>query len=94
MHHVKSLDVIGFPLHGVTPDGHVWSYRYKKFLRPLDNCGKPRINLTSKGKGHYSIAKLVAAAFLNVTDIEKIDIKYKDGDIKNLHYTNLIVVPI
>ena len=79
-------------LYAVTSCGKVWSYKYKKFLKPEDNGhGYLRVKLCKDGKEKkYMIHRLVAEAYLpnheNLPQVDHIDENKTHNYLNNLQW--------
>ena len=84
-------DIQGYEgLYAITEDGQVWSYKYKKFLRPADNgFGYLQVVLMKDGiKKHHRVHRLVCQAYLpNPLGLPQVN--HKDEDRKNNKLENL-----
>ena len=77
-------------LYAITRDGNVWSYKSKKFLKPmLDKNGYHKVILYKNGKGkNFLIHRLVAKAFIpNPNNLPEVN--HKDEDKSNNCVENL-----
>ena len=86
-------DVVGYEgLYAITSCGKVWSYKYKKFLKPgINKKGYLRICLCKDNeKKMYSIHKLVAQAYLpnpnNLPEVDHIDNCKTHNYVNNLQW--------
>ena len=86
-------DVVGYEgLYAVTSCGKVWSYKYKKFLKPWTNrWGYLNVQLYKDGKGKiYKIHRLVAEAYLpnpdNLPQVDHIDNDKTHNYLNNLQW--------
>ena len=86
-------DVVGYEgLYAVTSCGKVWSYKNKKFLKPLtDINGYLYVNLFKDGKmKHYKVHRLVAEAYLpnpnNLPQINHRDENKANNCLQNLEW--------
>ena len=79
-------------LYAVTSCGKIWSYKYKKFLKPEDNGhGYLRVKLCKDGKEKkYMIHRLVAEAYLpnheNLPQVDHIDENKTHNYLNNLQW--------
>lgn len=75
--------------YAITEDGRVWSYRSKKYLKPLvDKDGYLFVHLWDKGSHTYKIHRLVADAYIpNPTNLPQVN--HKDEDKTNNSVSNL-----
>ena len=84
-------DIKGYEnIYGITSCGKVWSYKYKKFLKPNANRdGYLYVNLYKDGKmKHYKIHRLVAEAYLpNPENLPQVD--HIDGNKTHNYLNNL-----
>ena len=84
-------DIKGYEnIYGITSCGKVWSYKYKKFLKPLDNGhGYLRVNLCKDGEvKKYSLHRLVAEAYIpNPDNLPQVD--HIDGNKTHNYLNNL-----
>ena len=85
------IDIKGYEgKYAVTSCGKVWSYKRKKFLKPIRNHkGYERVFLsTDKGVNNVSIHKLVATAYIpNPNNFPQIN--HKDENKENNSVNNL-----
>ena len=84
-------DIQGYEgLYAVTEDGKVWSYRRKKFMKPLGEEGNYRGVTLYKDKvgKDYLIHRLVAEAYLPNPDKLPV-VNHKDENPSNNHVSNL-----
>ena len=83
-------DVKGYEgLYAVTSCGKVWSYKRKKFLKPISHRGYLIINLCKNGKiEQFFIHRLVAEAYIPNTDNLPM-INHKDENKANNCLQNL-----
>ena len=86
-------DIKGYEgLYAITSCGKVWSYKYKKFLKPEDNGhGYLRVKLCKDGKEKkYMIHRLVAEAYIpnpdNLPQVDHIDENRTHNYINNLQW--------
>lgn len=86
-------DVKGYEgLYGVTSCGRVWSYKYKKFLKPHPGRdGYLRVVLTKNGKMKTCyVHRLVAESYIpnpdNLTQVDHIDENKNHNYINNLQW--------
>ena len=86
-------DVVGYEgLYAVTSCGKVWSYKYKKFLKPKDNGnGYLTVILCKDGKmKRCTIHRLVAMAYLpnpeNLSEVDHIDGNKTHNYLNNLQW--------
>jgi len=80
-------------LYAITSCGKVWSYRRKKFLKPIDKNGYLRVSLTKdKETKWFYIHRLVAEAYIpnpNEYDtIDHIDFNKTNNCLNNLQWMN------
>lgn len=84
-------DVVGYEgLYGITPEGEVYSYKRKKFLKPRDNKkGYLQVGLCKDGKEkNHLIHRLVAEAYIpNPENLPMIN--HKDENKSNNCLQNL-----
>ena len=79
-------------LYAVTSCGKVWSYKYKKFLKPAsDKKGYFKVVLYKNGKcKNYKIHRLVAEAYIpnpdNLPQVDHIDNDKTHNYINNLQW--------
>ena len=85
-----------FPDYAVTPDGQVWSFKSKKFLKPMPNKQKYlTVELrNSLKRKNCSVHRLVGKAFVKLPkkfngNYDIATINHKDHNKANNHYTNL-----
>ena len=86
-------DIKGYEgLYAVTSCGKVWSYKYKKFLKPGANGdGYLHVNLCKNGKAKkYYIHRLVAEAYMpnpdNLPQINHKDENKENNCLQNLEW--------
>lgn len=81
-------------LYAITPEGEVWSYKNKRFLRPQANRdGYLRVGLYKDGKSKkYSIHRLVAEAYIpnpdNLPQVNHKDENKTNNCLQNLEWCN------
>lgn len=84
-------DVKGYEnIYGITSCGKVWSYKYKKFLKPAANRdGYLRVKLYKDNeKKIYYIHRLVAEAYIpNIDNLPEVD--HIDNDKSHNYVNNL-----
>ena len=84
-------DIVGYEgEYAITGDGRVWSYKRKKFLKPmLTMDGYHRVSLCKEGKGkNYLIHRLVAEAYIpNPDNLPQVN--HKDENKQNNCVSNL-----
>ena len=79
-------------LYAITPEGEVWSYKRKKFLKPgVNQKGYLIVQLFKDGKGkHYKIHRLVAEAYIpnpdNLPQVDHIDNDKTHNYLNNLQW--------
>ena len=79
-------------LYAITPEGEVWSYKRKKFLKPgVNRYGYLYVNLWKDGKVKtYSLHRLVAEAFIpnpeNLPQVDHIDGNKMHNFLNNLQW--------
>ena len=79
-------------LYAVTPEGEVYSYKSKKFLKPMTNrYGYLYVNLSKNGKYKSCVIhRLVAEAYLpnhsNLPDVDHIDNDKTHNYVNNLQW--------
>ena len=79
-------------LYAVTPEGEVWSYKRKKFLKPLvDKNGYLRIMLCKDGQRKmYSLHRIVAEAYIpnpeNLPQVNHKDENKTNNCLQNLEW--------
>ena len=84
-------DIKGYEkLYAITPEGEVYSYKYKKFLKPMTNrYGYLYVNLSRNGKyKSCTIHRLVAEAYLPNTE-NLPEVNHKDENKTNNCLQNL-----
>ena len=88
-------DIKGYEgLYAITPEGEVWSYKSKMFLKPgVNNIGYLYVNLCKNGKRKsYVIHRLVAMAYLpnpeNLPEINHKDENKTNNCLQNLEWCN------
>ena len=80
--------------YAASRDGHIWSYRSKKFLKEANNGhGYLYILLYHNGKNkHHYIHRLVALTFIpnpnNLTDVDHINRIRGDNRVENLRWVS------
>lgn len=86
-------DVKGYEgLYGITSCGKVWSYKYKKFLKPeVNGNGYMRIMLCKDGQRKmYSLHRIVAEAYIpnpdNLPQVDHIDNDKTHNYVNNLQW--------
>ena len=81
-------DIKGYEgLYAITSCGKVWSYRSKKFLKPIEKNGYLSINLYKEGKvKQCNIHRLVAEAYIPNPD-NKPQVNHKN-EVKTDNYIN------
>lgn len=86
-------DIKGYEgLYAVTPEGEVWSYKYKKFLKPRKcSNGYLQVNLCKDGKEkNHLIHRLVAEAYIpnpdNLPQVDHIDNDKTHNYVNNLQW--------
>ena len=86
-------DIVGYEgLYAITPEGEVWSYRRKKFLKPVANrVGYFYVNLCINGNHtSYAIHRLVAEAYIpnpyNLPQINHRDENKANNCLQNLEW--------
>ena len=86
-------DIKGYEgLYGITPEGEVWSYKYKKFLKPkYEKNGYLRIMLCKDGQRKmYSLHRLVAQTYLpnpeNLPQVNHKDENKANNCLQNLEW--------
>ena len=85
-------DVVGYEgLYGVTPEGDVWSYKRKMFLKPVMLYGYPRIGLWKDGKVKREfVHRLVAEAYIpnpdNLPQVNHRDENRANNCLQNLEW--------
>ena len=86
-------DIKGYEgLYAVTPEGEVWSYKYKKFLTPADDGnGYLRVGLFKNGERKmYMVHRLVAMAYLpnpeNLPQVNHRDENKANNCLQNLEW--------
>lgn len=87
-------DITGYErLYAITMTGRVWSYRRKKFLKPINNHnGYLMVDLHKNNKGKkYSLHRLVAETYIpnpdNKPQVGHIDDNPKNNCWDNLYWT-------
>lgn len=77
-------------LYAATEDGRIWSYKRKKFLKPIDNgFGYYRVDLCKDGKAkRFLVHRLIAETFLPNPE-NKPCINHKDENKSNNALSNL-----
>ena len=84
-------DVVGYEnIYGVTSCGKIWSYKYKKFLKPRVNRGGYfQVDLMKNGERKtYSLHRIVAEAYLpNLENLPQVN--HKDENKANNCVNNL-----
>ena len=90
-------DVIGYEgLYAITSCGKVWSYKSKKFLKPIHNKdGYLLVNLCKNGKiKKFFIHRLVALAYIpnpdNLETIDHIDENKEHNYVNNLRWMSRV----
>ena len=79
-------------LYAITPEGEVWSYRNKRFLKPMDNGkGYLYVNLfRDNEKKNYLIHRLVGEAYIpnpeNLPEINHKDENKTNNCLQNLEW--------
>ena len=79
-------------LYAITPEGEVWSYRNKRFLKPMDNGkGYLYVNLfRDNEKKNYLIHRLVGEAYIpnpeNLPEINHKDENKENNCLQNLEW--------
>ena len=82
-------------LYAITPEGEVWSYLRKKFLKPrTDKNGYLKVNLCKDGMMKtYRVHRLVAEAYIPNTDnlpqVDHIDNDKTHNYLNNLQWITL-----
>lgn len=76
-------------LYAVTEDGRIWSYRRKKFLKPIVVNGYLQVHLYINGvKKVFYVHRLVALAYLpnpnNFPQVNHRDENKQNNDVSNL----------
>lgn len=86
-------DIKGYEgLYAITPEGEVWSYRRKKFLKPIaDKKGYLIVILCKDGKvKNYKIHRLVAEAYIpnpnNLPQVDHINEDKTNNCVNNLQW--------
>ena len=86
-------DVVGYEgLYAITSCGKVWSYKYKKFLKPVINHkGYLRVQLYKDGQSKmYGVHRIVAEAYLpnpeNLPQINHKDENKTNNCLQNLEW--------
>lgn len=86
-------DVKGYEnIYGITSCGKVWSYKYKKFLKPgVNKNGYLFVNLYKDNeRKHCYVHRLVAGAYIpnpnNLPDIDHIDNDKTHNYVNNLQW--------
>ena len=85
-------DIDGYEgLYAVTSCGKVYSYRSKKFIKPVkDKAGYLRVGLYKDGKQKFYIHRLVAEAYIpnpnNLATVDHIDGNKEHNYINNLQW--------
>ena len=86
-------DIKGYEgLYGITSCGKVWSYKYKKFLKPkCEKNGYLRVQLCKNGEVKtYSLHRLVAQAYLpnpeNLPQVNHKDENKANNCLQNLEW--------
>ena len=89
--HTKMKDILGYEnLYSITENGDIFSYKSKKFLKPIkQKTGYLTINLYKDKKFKiYSLHRLTAMAFITNTD-NKPMVNHKDLNKWNNEINNL-----
>ena len=79
-------------LYAITPEGEVYSYKSKKFLKPwVNQKGYLKVDLWKNGKmKHYRIHRLVAEAYIpnpdNLPQVDHIDGNKMHNFLNNLQW--------
>ena len=79
-------------IYGITSCGKVWSYKYKKFLKPvIKHKGYLYVILYKDGKGkNYRLHRLVAEAYIqnpdNLPQVDHIDNDKTHNYVNNLQW--------
>lgn len=71
-------------LYAASEDGHIWSYKSKKFLKEQTFRGYKTVKLFKDGIGkHQRVHRLIALAFIPNDDPAKDQINHKDKNRSN-----------
>ena len=87
---IEWADVLGYEgLYSVSTDGQVYTYKYKKILKPRRKRGYLNVSLSkNKKRKEFKVHRLVATAFIPNTN-NKEQVNHIDGDKNNNEVTNL-----
>ena len=78
-------------LYAATEDGHIWSYKSKKFLKEETNNGYKRVSLFKDGAyKHYRVHRLIAETFIpnpnGLPQVNHIDEDRSNNCVNNLEW--------
>ena len=87
---IEWADILGYEgLYSVSTDGQVYTYKYKKVLKPRSKKGYLNVSLSkNKKRKEFKIHRLVAMSFIPNPE-NKEQVNHIDGDKSNNKVTNL-----